>query len=79
MIGNINSINKLKSINNIKKFGLGTALMGFVGTSFAENYTEQIGAAVTDGTGNVTAVIAGVIAVAILGFGVGKMLGWFGR
>ena len=43
----------------------------------AADYTTQIGTAVTDGTGNVGATIAGVITIAILGFGVGKMLGWF--
>ncbi len=47
--------------------------------AFAADQTVAIGAAVTEGTANVTAVIAGVIAIAILGFGVGKMLGWFGR
>jgi len=49
------------------------------GAVTAADYTADIATAVTDGTGNVTAVIAGVIAIAILGFGVGKMLGWFNR
>lgn len=56
-----------------------TALLGSSTMVQAADYTADIATAVTDGTGNVTAVIAGVIAVAILGFGVGKMLGWFGR
>jgi hypothetical protein len=55
-----------------------TAFVGSAGFAQAADYTTQI-AAVTDGETNVTAVIAGVIGVAILGFGVGKMLGWFGR
>lgn len=56
-----------------------TAIMGSSGFVQAADYTAQIGTAVTEGNGNVTAVIAGVIGIAILGFGVGKMLGWFGR
>ena len=56
-----------------------TALTGSAGFAQAADYTTQITGAVTEGSANVTAVIAGVIGVAILGFGVGKMLGWFGR
>ena len=56
-----------------------TAILGSSAAVQAADYTAQIGTAVTEGSGNVTAVIAGVIGVAILGFGVGKMLGWFGR
>jgi hypothetical protein len=43
----------------------------------AADLTTQIGTAATEGTGNVTAVIAAVIAIAILGFGVNAVLGWF--
>ena len=60
-----------------------TAGMVLVGGSsfgaFAEDYTAMIGTASTDGTANVAAVIGAVIAVAILGFGVGRMLGGFGK
>ena len=56
----------------------GTALIASAG-SMAADHTDLINGAVTEGSGNVTAVIAGVIGVSILGFGVGKMLGWFGR
>lgn len=56
----------------------GTALIASHG-AMAVDYTAQIGAAVTEGTTNVTAVIAGCIGLAILGYGVGSMLGWFGR
>lgn len=59
-----------------------TGLAATTGGSYAvqaADYSAQIGTAVTDGTANVTLVIAGVIGVAILGFGVGRMLGWFGR
>lgn len=45
----------------------------------AADYTTQITGATTEGSTNVTAVIAGVIGIAILGFGVGKMIAWFGR
>lgn len=47
--------------------------------AYAADYTTEIAAASTEGTTNVTAVIVGVIGVAILGFGVGSMLGWFKR
>jgi hypothetical protein len=56
------------------------ALSLVAGSSFvtqAQDYTTQITAAGTDGTTNVTAVIAAVIGIAILGFGVASMLGWF--
>ena len=56
-----------------------TTFTGSAGFAQAADYTSQISGAVTEGSTNVTAVIAGVIGVAILGFGVGKMLGWFGR
>ena len=45
--------------------------------AFAADQTVAIGTAVTEGTGNVSAVIAGVISIAILGFGINKLLGWF--
>lgn len=44
---------------------------------FAVDYTDQISAAVADGSTNVTAVIAGSIALGVIGFGVGHILGWF--
>jgi hypothetical protein len=47
--------------------------------SFAADQTALIATAVTEGSSNVTAVIAGVIGIAILGFGVHKMLNWFGK
>jgi hypothetical protein len=49
------------------------------GSAMAADYTAQIATATTEGTANTTAVIAGVIGLAILGFGVGHMLGWFKR
>jgi len=54
----------------------GSALM-ISGGAFAADYTSQISTASTDGSANVTAVIAAVIGIAILGFGVGSMMGWF--
>ena len=75
-------MNKLVSFLKTKKVKTVAAFSAIAGSSAAvqaADYTAQIGTAVTEGSGNVTAVIAGVIGVAILGFGVGKMLGWFGR
>ena len=66
--------------NSKAKMGAGVALIG--GSSFvaqAEDYTAQIATAATDGNANMLAVIGAVIALAIIGFGVGRMLGWFGR
>lgn len=54
----------------------GTALMAS-GASFAADHTGLIGTATTEGNGNVTAVITGVIGIAILSFGVGAMIAWF--
>lgn len=68
-----------KFIKSVKaRCTAGVALVG--GSSFvaqAEDYTTQIGLAATDGNTNVIAVIAAVIGIAILGFGVASMLGWF--
>lgn len=75
-------MNKLVSFLKTKKVKAVAAVSAIAGSSAAAqaaDYTAQIGTAVTEGNGNVTAVIAGVIGIAILGFGVGKMLGWFGR
>ena len=54
----------------------GTAFMASAG-AMAADHSALIGTAVTEGSGNVTAVIAGVIAIAILSFGVGAMILWF--
>ena len=56
----------------------GTSFLASSAT-FAADYTTEISTASTDGTGNVTAVIAAVIAIGILGFGVSAMMGWFKR
>jgi hypothetical protein len=48
-------------------------------TAVAADYTTEISAASTEGTTNVTAVIVGVIGIAILGFGVSSMISWFKR
>jgi hypothetical protein len=60
-----------------KKIALALVTTGVSGASMAADLTTQITAASTEGTGNVTAVIAAVIAIAILGFGVNAVLGWF--
>lgn len=46
-------------------------------TSFAADYTGEIGTASTEGQANVTAVILAVIGIAILGFGVNALTSWF--
>jgi len=55
---------------------VGSTLVASVGANAAD-LTTEIAAAGTEGTGNVTAVIAAVIAIAILGFGVNAVLTWF--
>ena len=71
----------MKTFLKSRKARVAAALSAVVasGQSFAADYSTEIGAATTDGTANVALVIGGVIAVAILGFGVGRMLNWFGR
>jgi hypothetical protein len=69
----------MKKLLKSKKARLAAVLTAVAGSSFAvqaEDYTTQIGTAVTDGSGNLTAVIAGVITIAIIGFGVAAMLKW---
>lgn len=58
--------------------------LGVIGTGvaanasvFAADYTADLTAAQTDATTNITAVILGVVGLAALGYGVGRMLGWF--
>ena len=55
---------------------IGSTVLASVGANAAD-LTTQIGTASTEGTGNVTAVIAAVIGIAILGFGVNAVLSWF--
>jgi len=64
---------------NVAKVGTGLALAGSSVSSFAVDYTAEIDAAKTDGIANITAVILAVVAVAIVGFSVGRMLGWFNK
>jgi hypothetical protein len=59
------------------KIALGTSATLLASSSFAADYTTLITTAGADGSTNVTAVIAAVIGIAILGFGVASMLGWF--
>jgi hypothetical protein len=73
---------QLKEFLTSKKAKVAAGLTAVAGSSLtaqAADYTTQITQASTDGTANVTATIGAVIAIAILGFGVGRMLGWFGR
>lgn len=57
----------------------GTSTLGAAFGSFAADYSEQINGAVSDASGNQSLVIGGVITVAVIGFGVAAMLGWFHR
>ena len=59
------------------KIGAGTSAVVASAGVFAADYTTQIGAASTEANANLTAVILGVVALAALGFGVGRLLGWF--
>jgi hypothetical protein len=71
-------MNATKFKNAKSKAALALSLVA--GSSFvtqAADYTTLITTAGSDGTANVTAVIAAVIGIAIIGFGVGAMLGWF--
>ena len=61
------------------KVVVGSTAMLASGASFAEDHTALIGTAATEGSTNVLAVIAGVIGIAILGFGVKSMIAWFNR
>jgi hypothetical protein len=65
---------KMKLTN---KLLLASSVFALSVSSQAADLTTQIATASTEGTGNVTAVIAAVIAIAILGFGVNAVLGWF--
>lgn len=65
--------------NKMAKAGLVLTSVAASGSAFAADYTTQITAAGTEGNTNVLAVIGAVIGIAILGFGVGSMLGWFKR
>ena len=68
---------KMKSVKSFAtKSG---AFLAAAGTSIAVNaadYTSQIGAASSEANTNQGAVITAVIALAVVGFGVGALLKW---
>ncbi|MBB1331323.1 MULTISPECIES: hypothetical protein [Pseudoalteromonas] len=69
----------MKKFTNIlasKRAKAGLLLTSVVasGSSFAADYSAEIGAAVGDGTTNYTAVVAGVITVAAIGFAIGMIV-----
>ncbi|MCU8094255.1 hypothetical protein L5M18_22375 [Shewanella sp. SM20] len=71
-------MNKAKSL--LVKLGVGTGITAAASTSaFAAggDYTSQIAAAIDAASSNQTAVILGVVTLAAIGFGVGRLLGWF--
>jgi len=68
----------MKFINAKSATALSVALLTTTST-IAADYTTQIASANTDGSANVTAVIAAVIGIAILGFGVKTMMNWFNK
>lgn len=70
----------MKLFKNARKYGVGAALsVALVGGANAKDWTTEIGTATTEATGNSTAVIAGCVGLAVLGFGVAHMMGWFTR
>ncbi|WP_434951825.1 hypothetical protein ACRWQL_01120 [Shewanella sp. HL-SH4] len=68
-------------MSNAQKLMLKMAAVGTTiaasSTAFAADYTAAVGSAVTEASGNQTAVILGVVTLAAIGFGVGRLLGWF--
>ncbi|MEM5546326.1 hypothetical protein [Pseudoalteromonas fuliginea] len=69
----------MENVKNIllsKRAKAGLLLSSIVasGSSFAADYTTEIGTAVSDGTTNYGAVIAGVITVAAIGFAIGMIV-----
>ena len=58
--------------------GAGLTVVGFAAQA-APDLTADIASAQTVSEGNVTAAVGAVIAVALLGFGVGAVVGWFRR
>lgn len=71
----VNKTRKLRT--SIKASAVAAVGFGVSLGAHAEDYSTLITAADTDAQGNVTLVIGAVIGLAILGFGVGHMLGWF--
>lgn len=47
------------------------------GVAQATDYSAEIGAAATDSQSNVALVVGGVIAIAVIGFGVNTVVNWF--
>lgn len=70
----------MPKLNTVKTFAKKSVVaLAAAGTSVAANaadYTTQIGAAGGEANANQTAVITAVIALAVIGFGVGALLKW---
>jgi len=69
----------MKTLKNIlvsKRAKAGLLLTSVVasGSSFAADYSTEIGTAITDGTTNYGLIIGGVISVAALGFAIGMIV-----
>lgn len=64
---------KLKTL-----FAVGTSA-AFVGAANAADYTAEIATASTEGNANVSAATVAVIAIAVIGFGVGAVVAWMRR
>ncbi|MBG9999452.1 hypothetical protein I6E72_10880 [Pseudoalteromonas sp. NSLLW24] len=76
----MNYMISIKNLSNKKVVLISAATAVLVNfTATAADYTAEIATASTEGTTNVTAVIVGVIGIAILGFGVNAMISWFKR
>jgi len=79
-------MNKLKQMANkamksrtAKKIGAGVSVALASGATFAADWTDEINTANAEAVSNSTLVISACIGLAILGFGVGHMMGWFGK
>lgn len=62
-----------------KKTGLALAAAGTSVSAFAGDYTADITAAATEANANQVLVVGSVIALAVIGFGVARMLGFLGK
>jgi len=67
-------MSKMKTL--AKKTGLALTLAGASVAANAADYTSQITAAGGEANTNQAAVITAVIALAVIGFGVGALLKW---
>ncbi|GAA4892601.1 hypothetical protein [Ferrimonas pelagia] len=63
----------------LKKLATGAVALGSTSVVMAADYTTAISDAATEASGNQSAVVAGVIGVAVISFGVGALIRFLGR